>query len=85
MYGKAGLDEISVVIFIYGDPDDDSQLTQLHIWRDTWMGRDLQICPNIMSNPAFHPEPSQTRKVCWNYVDCELAVLICFGSSEAYF
>ena len=32
MYGYPGFDEVSVVIFIYGDPGDDSQL---HIWRDT--------------------------------------------------
>ena len=30
MYGYPGFDEVSVVIFIYGDPGDDSQL---HIWR----------------------------------------------------
>ena len=31
-YGYPGFDEISVVIFIYGDPGDDSQH---HLWRET--------------------------------------------------
>ena len=41
MYGYPGFDEISVMIFIYGDPGDD---IQLHIWRDTYV--DGQVSPN---------------------------------------